>query len=132
MTKTKIQRETVRISTDGIYRGASVHIPYPLEHSDFLKLTKITSFVPIWAHSFFAGTSVFCLTVISKWIDNRYFNGHSNISSTELITLALLAFLAVIFEVLYFVLPSEKKKTIKKIEKHFEENLPQAAGFDND
>jgi len=132
MEKSKIQRDTVRIRADGIYRGVSVHIPYPLEHSDFLKLTKITNFVPIWAHSFFAGTSVFGLTIISKWIDNKYFNGSNNISNIEIITLVILAVLAVTFEVLYFILPSEKKKTIKKIEKHFEENLPQAAGFDND
>ncbi len=132
MEKNKVQNDTVRISADGIYRGVSVHIPYPLEHSDFLKLTKITNFVPIWAHSFFAGTSVFGLTIISKWIDNRYFNGSNSITNIEIITLFILAVLAVVFEVLYFVLPSEKKKTIKKIEKHFAENLPQAAGFENE
>ncbi len=132
MEKNKVQNDTVQISSDGIYRGVSVHIPYPLEYSDFLKLTKITNFVPIWAHSFFAGTGVFALTLVSKWIDNKYFHASNDITHIEIITLVLLIILAIIFEILYFTLPSEKDKTIKKIEKHFEENLPQAAGFENE
>ncbi|WP_413616370.1 hypothetical protein MRB56_08740 [Halomonas cupida] len=124
--------DTVKISSDGVYRGASVHIPYPLENSDFLKITKVNSLLPIWAHAFFTGTSVFVITVASKWINHKYFSGIENVSTTEVITLSILAALAVTFEGLYLLLPSEKKKTITKIKKHFKDNEPKAAGFNHE
>jgi hypothetical protein len=40
--------------------------------------------------------------------------------------------LALIFEGFYLWLPSEKKITIAKIERHFEVNEPKAAGFGNE
>ena len=132
MSEPKQQTQTVKISADGIYRGASVHTPYPLEESDYLKLTKVTSFVPIWAHTFFTGTAVFVLTVLAKWVDSKYFAGKNNISNTEWITLVILGVLAIIFEILNYFLPSDKKKTIEKIGKHFQEHKPKAAGFDNE
>ena len=124
--------ETVQISSDGVYRGVSVHIPYPLESDEFLKLTKVNSLLPIWAHSFFTGTSLFLINVLSKWIDNKFFSGTNTIASSEVITLCILVVLAIILEALYLSLPSAKKDTLKKIEKHFEDNKPKAAGFGND
>ncbi|MGI2788873.1 hypothetical protein [Vibrio fluvialis] len=124
--------ETVKISSDGLYRGVSVHVPFPLENSDFLKLTKVNSLLPIWAHAFFTGTSVFVITVIAKWIDNKYYSGPDAVSTTEWLTLGILALLALIFEALYLCLPSDKKKTISKIEEHFKSNIPKAAGFENE
>jgi hypothetical protein len=132
MGQTKQQTQTVKISADGIYRGVSVHTPYPLEESDYLKLTKVTSFVPIWAHTFFTGTAVFVLTILAKWIDSRYFGGKSNISNTDIIALIILGILAIAFEILHYCLPSAKKETIKKIDQYFKENKPKAAGFDNE
>jgi hypothetical protein len=132
MTEEKQQTQTVQISADGIYRGASVHTPYPLEESDFLKITKVTSFIPIWAHTFFTGTAVFLITVVAKWLDNTYWRGTNDISKTEIITLSILGCLAVAFEALYICWPSDKKKTIVKISKHFEDHKPQAAGFDRE
>lgn len=126
------QNQTVRISADGLYRGVSVHTPYPLEDSDFLKITKVTSFIPIWAHSFFTGTAVFLITVFAKWLDNTYWGGTNDISKTEIITLCVLGVLALAFEAIYLCSPSEKKKTIAKIAKHFEDNKPKAAGFDHE
>lgn len=124
--------ETIRISSDGLYRGATVHTPFPLENSDFLKLTKVNSLLPIWAHTFFTGTSVFSITVLAKWLNHKYFNGIETVSNTEGLTLLILIVLAVIFEALYIILPSDKKKTISRIEKHFSENKPKAAGFGNE
>lgn len=132
MNQAMQRSETVKISSDGVYRGVSVHIPYPLESDEFLKLTKVNSLLPIWAHTFFTGTSLFLITVLSKWIDNRFFSGANTITSTEVITLSILVFLALIFEGLYLGLPSAKKNTLNKIEKHFEENRPKAAGFGNE
>jgi hypothetical protein len=124
------KNNTVRVSDDGIYRGVSVHTPYPLEESDFLKLTKVTSFIPIWAHTFFTGTAVFLITVVAKWLDNKYWNGTNEISNIEWITLIILAVLAVLFEIAYFCWPTEKKTTIEKIDQHFKDNRPRAAGYD--
>lgn len=126
------RNETVKISGDGIYRGVTVHVPFPLEDSDFLKLTKVNSLLPIWAHAFFTGTSVFVIMVLAKWLDHKIFSGADAVSSTEWLTLSMLAVLAIIFEALYLLSPSEKKQTIKKIEKHFEVNKPKAAGFGNE
>lgn len=123
------RNETVRISSDGVYRGVTVHVPFPLESSDFLKLTKVNSLLPIWAHAFFTGTSVFIITVFAKWANHKYFSGIEEVSSTELLTLGILVVFALIFEGLYLCLPSEKKKTISRIESHFENNTPRAAGF---
>jgi hypothetical protein len=128
-----VQRnETIRISSDGVYRGATIHIPFPLESSDFLKLTKVNSLLPIWAHAFFTGTIVFIITVFAKWADRKYFSGVEDVSGTELLTLAILVVFAVILEVLYLFLPSEKKRMVSKIESHFKVNTPIAAGFNNE
>ncbi|WP_413189863.1 hypothetical protein [Psychrobacter sp. AT9] len=132
MEGTKQSSKTIRISSDGLYRGATVHTPFPLENSDFLKLTKVNSLLPIWAHTFFTGTSVFSITVLAKWINHKYLNGIETVSSTEIITLVILVALALAFEGLYLMLPSEKKVTIAKIAKHFKENTPKAAGFGNE
>ncbi len=109
-----------------------MHTPFPLENSDFLKLTKVNSLLPIWAHTFFTGTSVFSITVLAKWINHKYLNGIETVSNTEFLTLVILVVFALIFESLYMILPSEKKETVSKIKKHFEENKPKAAGFGND
>jgi hypothetical protein len=132
MTEETQGNRTIRLSADGIYRGASVHMPYPLEDSDFLKITKVTSFIPIWAHTFFTGTAIFLITLIAKWLANTYWHGTNDISTMEIITLIILGMLALVFEVLYFCLPSDKKKTIAKISKYFDEHQPQAAGFGDD
>lgn len=132
LTESMQRNATVKISSDGIYRGVTVHVPFPLESSDFLKLTKINNLLTIWAHAFFTGTSVFVITILSKWLNNKYYNGIEVVSNTEWLTLVLLAILALIFEALYLWLPSEKKKTIEKIEDHFKNNTPKAAGFGND
>ncbi len=132
MSETTQRNETVKISRDGLYRGVTVHVPFPLENSDFLKLTKVNSLLPIWAHAFFTGTSVFVITVLAKWLNHEYYNGTDVVSNTEWLTLGILAVLALVFEGLYLWLPSEKKKTISKIEDHFEQNKPKAAGFGNE
>ena len=132
MDGTKQESKTIRISSDGLYRGATVHTPFPLENSDFLKLTKVNSLLPIWAHTFFTGTSVFCITILAKWINHKYFNGIETVSNTDWLTLVILIIFALIFEGLYMTLPSERKKTLLKIEKHFKENEPKAAGFGNE
>jgi hypothetical protein len=72
------------------------------------------------------------LTVLAKWVDNKYFEGKNNISNTEWITLVILGVLAIVFEILNYCLPSDKKKMIKKIGQHFQENKPKAARFDNE
>lgn len=95
---------------------------YLLRDGDFLRLTKIHSFIAIWAHSFFAGTGVFLVTLVAKLLDNKYFETTSTVTNLEWITLAILIWLAIIFELIYWCAPSEKKKAIKKIEQYFNEH----------
>ena len=83
---------------------------YLLSDGDFLRLTKIHSFIAIWAHGFFAGTSVFLVTLIAKVINHKYFDATTSVTSLEWITLAILFLLAIIFELIYWFSPSERKK----------------------
>ena len=92
------------------------HSTYLLKHHEFLKLTKIPSFLAIWAHSFFAGTGVFLFTVLARWLDQHYFEGSSSIANWEWILLIILMILVAILEGLVKWLPSEKKRTAAKIE----------------
>ncbi len=94
--------------------------PYLLHHHEFLQLTKIHSFLAIWAHSFFAGTGVFLVTIIARLVDNRHFDGTSVISRLEWITLGILVLVVLVFEGAVWFAPSAKKKTIKNIQRHFD------------
>jgi hypothetical protein len=95
---------------------------YKLKFSDFLCLTKIHSFIAIWAHSFFAGTGVFLVTLLAKFINCKFFDDPNSVTTLEWITLSILIFLAVIFELAYWKFPSERKKTIKKLELFFNQH----------
>ena len=94
---TQKQRGTVRLPVDQLYTNVSIHTPYPLEESEFLRITKVISLVPIWAHALATGTAVFVITVVAKWLDKRFFNGVSEISNTDLITFAILTVITLIF-----------------------------------
>jgi hypothetical protein len=107
----------VLVSKESLVRTEAT--PFLLHDGDFLRLTKLHSFVSIWAHTFFAGTGLFFVTLCAKWVDTRYYGGQYGITSFDWITLTILTFLAVIFELLHLFWPSERKKTIKKIRAHF-------------
>ena len=120
-----MNNQSVRTESIVIDRNEVVKTPeaaYLLHDGDFLRLTKIHSFVAIWAHSFFAGTGIFLITLIAKLIDHKYFNSNTSVSTLEWITLAILVALAIIFELIYWKVPSEKKKTIKRIEAFYKKH----------
>lgn len=96
------------------------HVTFPLRQDQFLRLTKIHSFVAIWAHSFFAGTGVFLVTIAARLIDKHAFSGTSTVSSLEWVTLGILGTLVLVFEGINYCLPSEKKKMAKTIQEHFD------------
>jgi len=64
-------------------------------------------------------TEVYVITILARFIDHRYFNGPSDVTSLEWTTLEILAVLVIVFEGLHLLLPSEKNRTIKKIREHF-------------
>ena len=106
-------------------RDAVIHTQrrvYTLHSDEFLKLTKIPSFLAIWAHSFFAGTGVFALTVLSRWVDQRYFDGQATIERWEWFLLIALIGLVATLEGLVFLLPSERKQLTRKIERYFKDD----------
>ena len=96
------------------------YVTFPLRQDQFLRLTKIHSFVAIWAHSFFAGTGVFLVTIAARLIDKHAFNGTSTVSSLEWVTLGILGALVLVFEGINYCLPSEKNKMAKTIQEHFD------------
>ena len=114
MNDQEVKTEPIVIPRNEVVK--TLETPYLLHDGDFLRLTKIHSFVAIWAHSFFAGTGVFLVTLCAKLIDHKYFSSATSVSVLEWITLAILIAFAIIFELIYWWAPSEKKKTMKRIE----------------
>jgi len=112
------RREPIQVDRDAVV--TMQHVTFPLQQHQFLRLTKIPSFVGIWAHSFFAGTGVFMVTIVARLIDVRYFDGALTVSSLEWITLGILCLLVVIFEGIYFSIPSERKKMVRAIQSYFD------------
>lgn len=118
-----VNNETKRTEPLLVDRKSVVNVPhrtYLLEYHDFLKLTKIPSYLAIWAHSFFAGTGIFIFTILARWVDHRFFDGQSSIATWEWILLAMLAALVLVLEGLVYWLPSEKKKTAVNIQAFFD------------
>ena len=120
MDEQSIKTEPVVIDRNDVVKTADPK--YLLGDGDFLRLTKIHSFIAIWAHSFFAGTGVFLVTLVAKLVNHNYFDAQTSPSTLDWITLVILTVLAIIFEWIYWKMPSEKKKTIKKIEVFFNEH----------
>lgn len=116
----KVQNTTVRIGKDEVVTTEAK--PFLLHDADFLRLTKLRSFISIWAHSFFAGTGIFLVTLAAKFVDHRYYRGTEDVTAREWITFWILAVLVLVFEGLHLLLPSDRKKTIAKIKKHFADN----------
>jgi len=97
-----------------------LHVTFPLRQHQFVRLTKVPSFLGIWAHSFFAGTGVFLVTIVARLVDHKYFDGTSSVSSLEWITLGILSILVVVFEAINFFVPSERKKMTLQIQLYFD------------
>jgi hypothetical protein len=117
------RRESIQVDRDAVV--TMQHVTFSLQQHQFLRLTKIPSFVGIWAHSFFAGTGVFMVTIIARLIDARYFNGASAVSSLEWVTLGILGLLVLIFEGINFYIPSERKKMVRTIQSYFDKHENQ-------
>lgn len=114
----KTRSETIVVDRDDVVQ--TVANPYLLRYHEFQSLTKIPSFLAIWAHSFFAGTGVFLVTICARLIDKNFLNGSASVSNWEWITLGFLVVLVLILEGLNFILPSKKKSTEKRIQEHFD------------
>ena len=112
------RKEPIQLDRDAVV--TMQHVTFSLRQHQFLLLTKVPSFIGIWAHSFFAGTGVFLVTIIARSIDSRFFGGASAVSSLEWITLGILCILVLIFEVINFCVPSEKKKMTQHIQWYFD------------
>lgn len=120
MNNQTVKTEPIVINRDEVVQTRET--PYLLHDGDFLRLTKIPSFVAIWAHSFFAGTGVFLVTLIAKLFDHNYFGSSTSVSTLEWTTLGILIVLVIIFELINWCVPSEKKQIMKRIEAFFEKH----------
>jgi len=112
------RKEPIQVDRDAVV--TMQHVTFSLRQDQFLRLTKVPSFVGIWAHSFFAGTGVFLVTIVARFIDARFFGGISTVSSLEWITLGILCVLVLIFEAINFCVPSERKKMTRLIQSYFD------------
>lgn len=117
------RREPIQVDREAVV--TMQHVTFPLQQHQFLRLTKIPSFVGIWAHSFFAGTGVFLVTIVARLIEAKYFNGALTVSSLEWTTLGILGLLVLIFEGINFSIPSERQKMVRTVQSYFDthENL---------
>jgi hypothetical protein len=108
---------------DGSPRIFTFQEPYWLEEKDYLILTKTTSFLAIWAHTILAGATLYGITILARYI---YYSNSSDknikIGDWELIALTIAFVLSGLLEILNVLLPNDKKKLLKEIGKHFEEN----------
>ncbi len=111
-------KEPIHVDRDDVVQ--TPHNPYLLRYHEFQSLTKIHSFLTIWAHTFFAGTGIFLVTIVARLVEKHLFGGSSNISHLEWITLGILVVLVLILEGLTSLVPSQRKKTANKIQKHFD------------
>jgi hypothetical protein len=112
------RKEPIQVDRDTVV--TMLHVTFPLRQHQFLRLTRVPSFVGVWAHSFFAGTGVFLVTIIARLIDVKYLRGTSTVSSLEWITLGILSGLVLIFEAINFFIPSERKKMTQHIRSYFD------------
>ncbi len=61
--------ESYRVTRGELLSGRR---PYHLEEADFLRLTKIVSFLPIWAHTLLAGTGIYLLNLAARLLDEYW------------------------------------------------------------
>jgi len=102
--------------------------PFLLDEADFLRLTKSESLITTWAHRFFAGFVFFFVCLLAKLCNNTYLHGKSDITALDLITLGILAFLMLLFGLIQVLLPSERKRTVKRIREHFSQQVVTMTG----
>jgi hypothetical protein len=116
--------KVILVRRDSLVRTESS--PFLLHEGDFLRLTKLPSNVSTWAHRFFGGTTAFFVTLCAKWVDSTYFGGSVGVTSLDWIILSILVLVTIVFELAHLILPSERKKTVKKIQAHFRASLATA------
>ena len=112
------RNEPIQIARDSVV--TMQHVTFSLRQDQFLRLTKIYSFVAIWAHTFFAGTGLFLVTIAARLIDKHAFGGTSSVGAVDWITLGILCVLVLALEGINYCLPSEKKKMEKIIQDYFD------------
>lgn len=120
---------TVYLSSDGVYRGFAVQKLFPLNEAQFLRLTKVTSFFPIWFNTLLTATVALFITVLAKFVDQKYFGGQSEVTAIDLIALGIVLFFTFVLILVSRWVPTDRKKTISEIEKHFRDNPPHPAGL---
>jgi H+/Cl- antiporter ClcA len=107
-----------------VYEAAEVFVfetPFSLRGEDFLRLTKIPSYFPIWAHTLTSGAFLYFLKLgADHWVSVRT-ESQSPVSEADWWFAGFLAVFVVVLQIVNFFLPSERKETISRIKKHFDE-----------
>lgn len=95
--------------------------PYALRGEDFLRLTKIPSFLAIWAHTLASGAAIYISRLVILHFVAVSNEDVSPVSDAEWIFVYVLAAAVVILQFVNLIWPNERNKTKKKIQRYFEE-----------
>ncbi len=103
--------------------------PYYLEESEYQILTLYEDKQKTWANIFLGVTAILLVTIIAKYLSSLISNEGVNITLWEKIAfiVSLVIYLFLLF--LNHCFPSKKKKLIKEIDQHFQDNKKNLKAF---
>lgn len=104
----------------------SVHRPFQLRDADFLRLTKVPSYFPIWAHTVTAGSVIYVLTLFAQYVESRISSIPSPLTLADGLFVLFLALLVIVLQIVNRWWPNEKKRLEKKIQQHFDEQQAES------
>ena len=129
MSKVVYKNETIThsVEPDNLLTGMTVGTlqeDFPLNEGDFLRLKMNQVATTTWAVNFLFATIGYGISIVPKWLSELA--GQPNqVSQAEWMTLLFGVVIALIIYGIGFLLPNERKSTMKKIEQHFN-NAPKS------
>jgi len=96
--------------------------PYLLDEKDYIILTKTRNLLAAYAHSILAGATLLGFGVLAKYFYSIYSRQPSKIEEWELIVLLIAFIISGLLLGIGALLPNDRKKLLRNIQKHFKEN----------
>lgn len=107
-----------------VFEAAEVFIvenPFQLRGEDFLRLTKIPSYFPIWTHTLTSGAFLYFLKLgADHWVSARA-DTPSPVTEADWWFAIFFGVFVLILQVVNYFLPSERKEAVSRIKKYFDE-----------
>ncbi|NOT81422.1 MAG: hypothetical protein HOP01_01665 [Gallionella sp.] len=124
----KDRKLTQAIVVTDLLNGQSVttmQSPYLLTEADFLRLQGIPPITAALATILFSAVVGYAVSLGPK-ITPLFNGGKSQLTPGEIVTMLAGIALSILFYVIGFCFPNEKKKTMKKISNHFDNEPPSS------